>query len=146
MSLRMFKAVWFFSLLGVVVSFMYVYASLPENVILLESDGVVSISREALFYIVLGLLALINTIVFVFSKLHAKGDADFLSWFYGQIVTLNFFFIIALSYTSLYNSSEKFDYSRIGWMIYGSVGLMIVWALGWPIYSVLRKILNKQTV
>ena len=146
MGLRLFKAVWFFSLLGVLGSFMYVYASLPENVILMESESTVTISREALFYVVLVLLALINVIVFVFSRLHAKGDPDFLSWFYGQIMTLNCFFIIALSYTSLYNSSEKFDYSRIGWVIYGSVGLMIVWALGWPLYSVLRKILNKQTV
>ncbi|HEY5825647.1 MAG TPA: hypothetical protein VIT44_14835 [Cyclobacteriaceae bacterium] len=146
MVLKLFKAAWFFSLMGVAVSFMYVYASLPENVILMESDSAVSISREALFYIVLTLLAVINVIVFVFSKLYGGGDAHFLTWFYGQIMTLNFFLIIALSHTSLYNSSEKFDYSRIGGMIYGSVGLMIVWALGWPIYSVLRKILNKQTV
>src|SRR6478736_6729238 len=108
MGLRLFKAVWFFSLLGVLGSFMYVYASLPENVILMESESTVTISREALFYVVLVLLALINVIVFVFSRLHAKGDPDFLSWFYGQIMTLNCFFIIALSYTSLYNSSEKF--------------------------------------
>lgn len=146
MGLKLFKAVWFFSLLAVLGFFMYVYASLPENVILVESENTMSISREVLFYGMLLLLALVNVLVFVFSKLYAKGDPDFLSWFYGLIITLNFFFIIALSYTSLYNSSEKFDYSRIGWVIYGSVGLMIVWALGWPIYSVLRKNLNKQIV
>jgi uncharacterized membrane protein YhdT len=146
MVLKIFKAVWFFSLLGVLIVFMYVYASLPENVILQESGSIKSISREALFYIVLALLALINMLVFIFSKLYSRGDDDFLSWFYGQIITLNLFFIIALCYTSLYNSSEKFDYSRIGWIINGSVIIMIVWALGWPVYSVLRKIMNKQTV
>ncbi len=146
MSLKLFKAVWFFSLLAVLGSFLYVYASLPENVVLAESENTVSIAREVLFYAVLALLTLVNVIVLVFSRLYAKGDSDFLSWFYGLIITLNFFFIIALSYLSLYNSSEKFDYSRIGWVIYGSVGLMILWALGWPVYSVLRKILNKQTV
>jgi len=146
MVLKLFKAAWFFSLMGVLVSFMYVYASLPEKVILLESDEVVSISREALFYIVLVLLALINVIVFVFSRLYRGGDAHFLTWFYGQIMTLNFFFIIALSYTSLYNSSEKFDYSRIGGMIYGSVIFMIVWAMSWPVYSVFRKFLSKPSV
>jgi uncharacterized membrane protein YhdT len=146
MILKIFKAVWFFSLLGVLIVFMYVYASLPENVILQESGSIKSISREALFYTVLALLALINMLVFIFSKLYSRGDDDFLSWFYGQIITLNLFFITALCYTSLYNSSEKFDYSRIGWIINGSVIIMIVWALGWPVYSVLRKIMNKQTV
>src|SRR5690349_17446838 len=107
MSLKLFKAVWFFSLLAVLGSFLYVYASLPENVVLAESENTVSIAREVLFYAVLALLTFVNVIVFVFSRLYAKGDRDFLSWFYGLIITLNFFFIIALSYISLYNSSEK---------------------------------------
>jgi hypothetical protein len=145
MGLRLFKVVWFFSLLAVLGSFLYVYASLPENVVLAESVTIISVSREALFYIVVVLLALLNTVVFVFSKLHSNGDREFISWFYGQIVTLNFFFIIALSFVSLYNSSEKFDYSRIGWVIYGSVILMIGWAVSWPVYSIFKKISNKQT-
>ncbi len=146
MVLKLFKAVWFFSLLAVLGAFLYMYASLPETVILVESDNVVSTSREVLFYVVVALLAIINTVVFILSKLHGGREEDFLSWFFGLIITLNFFFIIALSYVSLYNSSEKFDYSRIGWVIYGSVGLMILWALGWPIYSVLRNFSNKQSV
>jgi len=144
MALKLFKAVWAFSLLAVLGTFMYVYASLPENVILQESESTFSISREVFFYIILALLALCNMLVFVFSKLYSReGDQDFLTWFYGQIITLNFFFIIALSYASLYNSSEKFDYSRIAWVIYGSVGLMIVWALTWPVYAGIRRFSNK---
>lgn len=145
MALKLFKAVWFFSLVAVLGTFMYVYASLPESVVLQESEVIMSVSREVLFYVVLALLAVINVVVFIISKLQ-RGDQDFLSWFFGLIITLNIFFIIALSYVSLYNSSEKFDYSRIGAIIYGGVGLMILWALAWPVYSVFRKISNKQIV
>jgi hypothetical protein len=144
MGLKLFKGVWFLSLLVVLGSFMYVYASLPEVVILQDSGAVVSISREALFYVVLALLALSNVVVFIISKLQRQRDREFVSWFYGLIVTLNIFFIIALSFVSLYNSSEKFNYSRIGWIIYGSVGLMIIWAIGWPVYTIFRKIYSKQ--
>jgi hypothetical protein len=143
MVLKLFKAVWVFSLLSVLGSFMYVYASLPENVILQESGGVQSVSREVFFYIILALLSVFNMLVFVFSKLYSRRDAELLTWFYGQIITLNIFFVIALSYASLYNSSEKFDYSRIGWVIYGSVALMVIWALAWPVYAVVRKMTSK---
>ena len=145
MALKMFKAGWFLSLLAVLTVFMLVYASLQETVVIQETDKIVSISRESFFYAILGVLAIINVVVFIFMKLYKKGHEDFLSWFFGLIIVINLFFIIALNFVNLYNSNEKFDYSRIGFLIYGSVGLILIWTIGWPVYSVFKRFSNKAS-
>jgi hypothetical protein len=80
------------------------------------------------------------------TRLFPAEDMDFKSWFYGLVVTLNIFFIVGISFISLYNSTEKFDYESIGIIIYGSLGLIVVWSLGWPVYSLSRKYFFKQSV
>jgi hypothetical protein len=146
MVLKIFKAVWFLSLLVVTAVFFYVYASLPERVMISETATPISVSREGLFYITLIVLSLINFIVLVFSKLYRQSSEELTTWFYGQIICLNVFFVIVLSFVSLLNSQEKFDYERLGVIIYGSVGLIVLWAASWPIYLVARKFLSKELV
>lgn len=141
MVLKLFKAVWFLSLLAVLTVFMFVYASLQETVSVQE--GVV-LSREAFFYLVLFLLAIINVSVFIFMKLYKKEtEQDFLSWILGLIIAINIFFVVALNFINLYNSNEKFEYSRLGFIIYGSIFLIMIWAIGWPLYTLGRKFLAK---
>ena len=69
---------------------------------------------------------------------------DFRTWFYGFMVVLNIFFVMSLSFIALYNSNEKFDYGRIDFAIYGSVILIVVWALAWPVYSLYKKFAVKS--
>jgi len=126
--------------------FLYVYASLPQDIVIYEGQGAVMLTREALFYFALTIFALINVLVFVVSRLYSKSAEDFLCWFYGLVMCLNVFLIIALNFINLYNSNEKFDYDRIGYIIYGSLGLFVLWAIGWPFYLLSRKILNKQSL
>jgi hypothetical protein len=143
MTLKLFKAIWFLSMLAVLVNLLYVYASLPEQVTLME-EGVetYAIGREQLFYSAMVVMAIANVMVYLFSKSIAP-DENFRTWLHGLVITLNIFFIIGLSFISLYNSVEKFDFSRIGFIIYSSVILVIVWALSWPVYSLGRKIISK---
>ena len=125
---------------------MYNYAGLPEVVNLMDStDSSMSISREALFYSVLAVAAILNLFVFIINKLFSA-QPDFRAWFYGLITTLNIFLIIGVNFITLFNSAEKFDYSRIGNIIYGSLVVVVIWALVWPIYSVIKKISAKQAV
>jgi hypothetical protein len=91
------------------------------------------------------LIAIINALVFVVNKVYDK-EMDFRTWFYGLVICLNFFFVVALNFISLYNSGDEFDYSRIEYLIIGSTGLFVVWALGWPMYSIFRKIYVKESV
>lgn len=140
MVVKIFKATWFFSCLITFAVFLYVYASLQETVVLQEGPTGVSIHRETFFYSGLILLAFINLLVFVVAKLYSETHNDFKSWFYGLIITINFFFVIGLSFINLINSGEKFQYNQLGVIIYGSVGLLIVWIVAWPIYLIYKSV------
>src|SRR5687768_9146301 len=122
MALKLFKAIWFLSMLSVLGNLMYVYAGLPEEVSLMEG-GTLLIGREPLFYTAMGVIALANVMVYLFSKKLTPRE-DFRSWLHGLVITLNIFFIIGMSFIGLYNSAEKFDFARIGFIIYSSVGLV----------------------
>ncbi|MEK6780743.1 MAG: hypothetical protein AABY93_03500 [Bacteroidota bacterium] len=143
MIYKIFKAVWFFSLLATFVLLLYVYASLPQEVTLLEGEKPISVSREFLFYTMLAVMAFVNVLVFVVRILFTEEQSDFKTWFYGFVIALNFFFITLINFSGVYNSGERFDYSNIGFLIYASIGLIIIWAVGWPVYSLSRKFLSK---
>lgn len=143
MILKLFKAIWFLSMVAVFANLLYVYASLPEQVSLMEERvETYAIGREQLFYSAMLVIALANVLVYLFSKSIAP-DENFRTWLHGLVISLNIFFIIGLSFISLYNSVEKFDFSRIGFIIYSSVILVVVWALSWPVYSLGRKLMSK---
>lgn len=152
MILKIFRVVWFFSILGLLGFFMYTYAALPDPIVIMDDTEQVSISKELWFYCVLFLAAIFNMFVYVFRALNksrpdltspgrfaeARGEA-FVSWFYGLVICLNLFIIVAVSYVSLFNGGERFEYHRIGVIIYGSIALMIAWAFAWPLYSIFAK-------
>lgn len=146
MILKIFKAVWFLSLLAVLANLLYVYAGWPQDVSIFEDDlDIFYIGREPLFYSAMSAVALFNLLVFMFSK-EVTPDENFRSWLHGFVITLNIFFIISLSFISLYNSTEKFDFNRIGVVIYSSLSLVVLWAVSWPVIVVARKIFSKQSV
>ncbi len=146
MILKIFKAVWFLSLLVTLAVFMYVYASLPEQVRISVGASDLLLSREAVFYLVLVVTALFNMMVFVFARLYAKGADTFLTWFFGLIISLNLFFVILLGFINLYNSNERFDYERLGALIYGSLGLVVLWTASWPVIVMVRKYMVQKPV
>ena len=141
MILRIFKVIWFFSLLAVSGVLFYVYASLPEVVVMGEADGGMTIPRENFFYTILVLMTAFNLLVFVLRKLFSVEEQwNFVAWFYGLVILFNLFFLVTLSFTSLINSGERFDFARIGAIIYGSLFLLSAWTLVWPVYLALRRI------
>ena len=146
MALKILKVIWVFSLLAVLGVFMYVYASLPETVVVNENPQNVTLSKETFFYIALTVIAMANALVFVVSSIYPENEIDFKAWFYGMISCANLFFVIGLSFISLYNSGEKYDFGRLGVVIYGSVGLLLVWATSWPVYRALQRFFTKQTI
>lgn len=146
MAVKIFKFVWFFSLLATGAIFFYVYASLPQDVMVQEGDKPFTISREVLFYTVLIITGFINVLVFVVNKLFTEAQVDFKSWFYGFVVALNLFFVTVINFLGVFNSGDRYDYSNIGVLIYGSVGLVILWSVCWPLYALSRKFLSKQPV
>ena len=147
MFLKISRGVWFVSILAVLAALLFVYASLQtDNVILVreDSDGE-SISREAIFYAVLIIVTAINALVFIIGTVFRRNEL-FRTWFNGLMMTLNIFFIVSLFFINALNSLEKFDFSRIGFLIYSSVALISIWALAWPVMATMKKFLPKQPV
>jgi hypothetical protein len=143
MALKIFKGIWFFSVVGLLLTFFYVYAGLPEWVTLSEEGAVPSIPKNSLFYFSLSLMAVINTLVFVVTRLPIKQKPDFKAWFYGLTITINLFFIASLGFLHVYNSGERYDYTSMAPAIYGSLFLVSAWIISWPIYVLSQKILAK---
>jgi len=142
MALKILKVIWVFSLLTVLAVFMYVYASLPEQVVVNENPQTMALSKETVFYIALAVIAIANALVFSVSRIFSEKESDFKAWFYGLMACANLFFVIGLSFISLYNSNEKYDFARLGVIIYGSVGLLLVWATSWPVYRMVKSFLK----
>lgn len=139
MILKIIRSVWFLSMLTSLAVLLYVYAALPEEVIIQEEDtAFVTTSRDAFFYVVTAVLALVNALVFVVSRFYPK-EEDFRAWFHGLVATLNVFFIIAIFLVNTVNSQERYDFARLGIFIYGSLGLVLVWATSWPVWVIWRK-------
>jgi hypothetical protein len=136
MIAKIFKGVWFLSLLATVAILLYVYASLPENI---EVGEKAVVSRNVVFYSALALLAAFNSSVFVVARLYSGRPEFFMVWFYGLIIFLQLLIIVSLQFLNLYNSQEKFNYPSIGFIIYGSIALVVLWASLWPAYSMVQK-------
>lgn len=146
MVVKLLKGVWFLSLMATLAAFMYVYASLPEVILLRKGETAPSITRNGLFYVTLAVIAIFNAFVFVISRIYYQENNFFKAWFYGLIIFLNLFFIVTLQFVNLYNSGEKFDYESIGYIIYGSIGLVVLWTSLWPIYFLAQRFLGKEAV
>ncbi|MBA4057832.1 MAG: hypothetical protein C0490_24160 [Marivirga sp.] len=146
MGLKILKAFWFLSMLVLFANLLYVYASLPEKVVIQDENGeFASLGREIFFYIVTFLIALVNVLVYIVSFVFKK-DIDFRAWFHGLILCVNIFFAISLNFIALFNSGERFDYGEIDFVIYGSIGLFVMWAIGWPFYLLYKKFSTKESI
>ncbi len=144
MIVKIFKGVWFLSLLATLAIFMYVYASLPESILVWEGEVSQSISRDGLFYSIVALLAIFNTLIFIISRLYSDKNEYFRAWFFGLVTFFNLFLVVALQFLNLYNSQERFDYESIGSIIYGSISLVVLWSSLWPSYYLLQRITRKD--
>lgn len=144
MTLKLFKAVWFLSVLVVLMNLLYVYASLPEVVVVQEHERVV-IGREWLFYILVFFVVAVNALVYLFKWLFPQGESV-RAWFHGFIITINIYAVIALHALNVYNSHETFDHSLVAPYLTGSLILLIGWAASWPVYRIFQRIFVKQAV
>jgi hypothetical protein len=146
MALKLFRLVWFLSVLVLLATLLYGYAGWqPEVIVQDDLSGRVVMTRDALFYTIVGSFLIINVLIYLMRKMFKEEEA-FRAWFQGLIITINIFLIIAINLVGLYNSTERFDYDRIGVIIYGSIALIIGWAVIWPIYILYKKFYIKQIV
>ncbi|MCU0369080.1 MAG: hypothetical protein MUF39_09650 [Cyclobacteriaceae bacterium] len=139
MILKIFKGVWFFSLLGLLAVFFYVYASLPETVFFSEERETYAVSRDTFFYFFILTMALVNVLVFFIDKLFTRPVPGFHAWFYGLVISLNAFFFSTLLLTYVLNGGDRYDFTRMGPAVFGSMILILLWLIGGSFYFILKK-------
>ena len=142
MAVKIFRSVWFLSVLAVLFVLLYQYAAWPEEVVIGQGEvNFVTLSRDSFFYACMIIVAFVNVSVYI-AKTFSRQIEEFQAWFYGFIAVINFFLVIALSFVSLFNSNEDFRFDQIGFVIYGSIILVFGWMLGGLLYWLVRK--NQQ--
>jgi len=144
MILKVFKVIWFVSLLAMMGVFVYCYASWPQAVSLSEQEGGFTLDKGLLFYSCLGLAGVFNAMVFTITRLDFS--QQFISWFYGMVIVFHTFFISMFIFITIFNSLEKYNYSQVGPILYGSMVLLLVWIATWPVYLLVRKFLTQPKV
>jgi glycosyltransferase involved in cell wall biosynthesis len=145
MILKLFRAVWFLSVLVVLANLLYVYASLPVQVVVSNEGEGTTLGREWFFYISMFLVVGINVLVYLFKLFYAQ-DEGLRAWFHGLVITFNIFIVISLHALSVYNSKEMFDHSLVSPYLLGSLALILLWAISWPAYLFVQRFLVKQAV
>ena len=140
MVFKLTRALWAISFLCVFTTLMYVYSSLPmEQVRVQETpEGNLYLTRDVVFYIALAFILTINVFIFIVGAV-TKSKQLTRTWFNGLVILLNVFTMISLFTLNAINSDEKYDFSRIGFFLYASLGLIAFWALTFPLWAFYQK-------
>jgi hypothetical protein len=143
--LRLAKVIWLLSVLAALATLLYVYAAWPEEIAVFEGERPLLLSRDIVFYAFLGGMAVLNSMVYMVSALNRpEAGLPVRTWYHVFTSTLNLFLIIALQYLNLFNSGEKFAYDTIGPIIYGSIVLVVLTALFWPLFRIWKAVAGKH--
>jgi hypothetical protein len=146
MVLKIFKGVWFFSLMALFAAFIYVYAGLPEEIQFSDVPAGASMPRSTFFYASALVFALINSLVFLANQLVNTKSDSFSSWFYGLVISFNAYFTTSLSYIYVVNGGERYNYPQMGPGMYFTLILLVGWIAAGLILYIFKKFLSKQTI
>ena len=140
---RLIKALWFTTLVGVSGFLMFVYAGFSEDQLILINDSMEGINREVFFFSSLTIIMVANFTLYILSWNLRKQDrktAEFVKgWLMSLAVTLNFFMIVSLSLLQVFNGGESFNYTNLGYLIFLSLGAVLICALAFPAFLVKEK-------
>ena len=129
---RPVNVLWAISLAGVAAVLLYVYASIPDEVVIYKAtDTDYRITRELFFYASLITIVLPNMVVAIvgyFLKT-MKVDQTTVSWFNLFPVIVNIYLVIALFFVEILNSLEKFDFHYFGYLTVVGLIFLLLWVV-----------------
>ena len=96
-----------------------------------------AIGNEIFFYLAI-LIAVSNALVFVMNNVYARRPISGPGFM--ACVALNFFFVVALNFISLYNSGDEFDYARSNFLSLEALGFSLYGPWDGP-YTAFLKVL-----
>lgn len=126
------------------IAYMLSYASLPERVLIaVDSQGNAELflTKNMAFYAGMVLIVIVNLVLFLLIRLLKQKETNLslvlIPWLSGLVILINLFFAFTVSFISILNSRENFDYSNFGFIVYLIGGMFIIWLIG-LLYSVLK--------
>ncbi|MEQ8925254.1 MAG: hypothetical protein RLO81_05535 [Fulvivirga sp.] len=141
---RLIKALWFTTLLAVSAFLLFVYAGFREDQLIFINNTFEGLDRETFFFLALTLITVSNFTFYILSWRLRKQDnkmTEFIKgWLMGMAAALNFFLIVVLSFLQIFNGGENFNYQSIGYLIFVSLGAVIISVLSLPVFLVKEKI------
>ena len=146
MTSKVLRALGLISMIVVGIIFLFDYANYPEQVLLtMDSNGdpLLYLSKNSTFYSFLGIMAIVNISLILLSQLVGRNrnlTKIYRPWIWSLAVLINVFFIISITFISILNSRENFNYSNFGYLIYVSLLLLFLWAIGLVIRLITVKI------
>ena len=129
---RLIKFLWFVTLVTALGSLLYTYAAMGEQL----EFGTYRFSREVYFYGALFVLVIFNFTFYTLSRNLGYSDQKLrqalVNWQLSFAAVLNLFFISSVFFIMLVNGGEDFNYDNFGYLLYVSLGLILLWILMLP--------------
>lgn len=143
---RLLKFISFLSFAIVVFVLFWVYAGLPDMVAYAGDNfsNFEYLDKDFFFNFYMIIIGVFNITIYFLALRFAKRKNiskrkgnKLAGWFYGLSFVINLFLIFSMMFLSILNSGEKFDYSNFGYLVYFTLGMVILWILSLPfvIYS-----------
>ncbi len=131
MGSRIVKFIWLVSVVVFLAMLLWIYAYLPNRVgVMADYEGVADtfLSKGNFFYLAIGLFLLVNGSLFIMRRLLAPDTyaprnaktglrADLADWMLGFAASLNVFFILSMTYLSIFNNQDGGDSSLFGSLV-----------------------------
>ncbi|MDN4164086.1 hypothetical protein QWY31_01170 [Cytophagales bacterium LB-30] len=144
---KLVRALWLLSLPVFLLVFLVTYSWLPEVVSVgFKASGLafVRMARDHYYYLSIAILLVTNIICFALVKLfemmpvNTEGAFSFfyqkelfkerlLSWMYSLMLIINMFFITAVCFIGIFNSSDSTSLFKLGVLLYVWPVMMLVW-------------------
>jgi hypothetical protein len=140
MAVRFFSALGSLSIILTFLIFIVSYAGFPDEVLVyVNSLGEPQnyLSKNTLFYALLGFLIVFNATFFGLKSILSKNDLQLEiteSGVHISQIFFNLFFASSVYFINILNSRENFNYSNFGYMIYVS-GLLLSIAIVFTLIS-----------
>ena len=129
---RLIKFLWFVTLVTALGSLLYTYAAMGEQL----EFGTYRFSREVYFYGALFVLVIFNFTFYTLSRNLGYSDQKLrqalVNWQLSFAAVLNLFFISSVFFIMLVHGGEDFNYDNFGYLLYVSLGLILLWILMLP--------------
>ena len=107
-------------------------------------QAVAFVTRDTFFYLALGILALTNVLFYglvYYTNSKASGGLSKIlqGWSYSFSTVLNAFFVVVMLFINTFNSGEQFSYHNLGYLVYITLALVVIWLLSLP-FLVIKKL------